>query len=379
MKWKQLQYVIRSEYGQDGVYFVNDRERRQVLKAPESPYAELFLTFLAKSFGLNTPTFRAIRPDSSEYTSMIEALKPHIEESNASLRAAQEQEYKKSDSERNLELIEKRTLDLESLPTFFLMEDLGGRSLRDVTQQDLEDWYGEDEVLNLIGQKFFTDLGKLLVFDILIRNVDRFIFWKLPGIGEIESALGNLGNFFIRDETKELTVIDSLSDRNVEVADYANAVKEVLAKTLNALPDNLVDRGQETLELTGYEVKDNARTLMLQGIREGVNHLQILNKGKTLEQIKHESMQQLSESEEKKIDALFQFIKRIGEQITTFAIVSPIVLHFGFGSVVPILPQQTLTSIPSLASSIVQSKLALLWLKEQAGQLEAQRNYSFVY
>ena len=64
MKWNQLQYFIRSEYGQDGVYFINDGQIKQVLKAPESPYAELFLTFLANSFNLNTPAVRAICADS---------------------------------------------------------------------------------------------------------------------------------------------------------------------------------------------------------------------------------------------------------------------------------------------------------------------------
>ncbi len=315
MKWNQLQYAIRSEYGQDGVYFINDGQKGQVLKAPESPYAEVFLTLLANSFGLNTPTVRVIRPDSSEYRDVIEALKPYIEESNASLRVAQEQEHQKSEDERDLELMEKRTLDLESLPLFLLMEDLSGRSLRDVTQQDLEDWYGEDENLKPTGQKFLADLGKLLVFDISIRNIDRFIFWKLPGIGEIESALGNLGNIFIRDETKELIVIDSLMDINIEIVDYANAVKEVLAKTLNALPDNLVERGQETLELTGYEIKENGRALILQGVREGINLLYDLTQGETLEQIKQESLRQLSKSEERKVDAIFQFIKKIVETL----------------------------------------------------------------
>ncbi len=319
MKWEQLEYVIRSEYGQDGIYFISDGEKRQVLKAPETPDAELFLTFLANSFGLNTPAVRVIRPNSLEYIDMIEAIKPYIENSNASLRAEQEQEHNKSEYEQNLELMEKRELDLETLPPFFLMEDIGGRSLRDFTQQDLKSWYGDDENLNPKGQKIFNDLGKLLVFDVLIRNIDRFVFWKLPGIGEIESALGNLGNIFIKDETKELFVIDSLTDRNVEIAEYANAVKEILDRTLLSLPDNLVDRGQETLELTGYEVKDNGRPLILQGVRESINYIQELNKGVILEQIKRESLQQLSQSEEKKIDALLQFVKKIGERIITFS------------------------------------------------------------
>jgi hypothetical protein len=124
------------------------------------------------------------------------------------------------------------------------------------------------------------------------------------------------------DETKELIVIDSLIDRNIEIVDYANAVKEVLAKTLNALPDNLVDRGQETLELTGYEIEENGRALILQGVREGINHLYDLTQGDTLEQIKRESLRQLSKSEERKVDALFQFIKKIGETLNLPTIVN---------------------------------------------------------
>ncbi len=192
------------------------------------------------------------------------------------------------------------------------MENLRGRSLRDITRKNLRDWYGTDEKLNQAGQKFFQDLGKLLVFDVLIRNVDRFIFWQLPGIGEVESALGNIGNIFIRNSHKELTVIDSLTDTNIEVVEYAKAVKEILARTLNALPDNLVDRGQETLQLIGYEVKKNSKALILQGVREGIKHQGNVTQGETLEQIKKETLRQLSKSEERKIDALFQFVKNIG-------------------------------------------------------------------
>ncbi len=197
------------------------------------------------------------------------------------------------------------------------MENLKGRSLRDITRKNLTDWYGADEQLNQVGQKFFKDLGKLLVFDVLVRNVDRFIFWQLPGIGEVESALGNIGNIFIRNSNKELTVIDSLTDTNIEVVEYAKAVKEILARTLNGLPDNLVDRGQETLELIGYEVKENGKALILQGVREGINYVRNFTRGETLEQIKQESLRQLSHSDLRKIDALFQFIKKIGEQMTT--------------------------------------------------------------
>ncbi len=111
--------VIRSEYGQDRVYFISDGQTEQVLKAPEIPYSELFLTLLAKSFDLDTPEFKAIRPDNQEYEEMIRYLKPDIEKSNVKLREAQKQEEHKNEDERNLELIEKRTLNLDSSPTFF--------------------------------------------------------------------------------------------------------------------------------------------------------------------------------------------------------------------------------------------------------------------
>lgn len=313
MRWNRLKYVIRSEYGQDGVYFISDGQTKQVLKAPESPYSELFLTLLARSFDLNIPEIKAICPENQQYEEIIRYIKPEIEKFNINLREAQKQEEQKNEYERDFELIEKRTLNLDSSPIFFLMENLKGRSLRDITWKNLIDWYGNDEQLNGAGRKFFKDLGKLLVFDLLVRNVDRFIFWQLPGIGEVESALGNIGNIFIQDSTKELIVIDSLTDMNLEVVEYAKAVKEILTRTLNASPDSLIDRGQQTLELIGYEVKKNSQTLILEGVNEGINHLHNLTQGNTLEQIKQESLRQLSQSEERKIEALSQFIKTILE------------------------------------------------------------------
>ncbi len=83
------------------------------------------------------------------------------------------------------------------------------------------------------------------------------------------------------------------------------------------MPDNLVDRGQETLELIGYEVEKNGKALILQGVSEGIKHVHNFTQGETLEHFKQESLRQLSQSEERKIDALFQFIKKIVEQITT--------------------------------------------------------------
>ncbi|NJL09360.1 MAG: hypothetical protein HC908_01515 [Calothrix sp. SM1_7_51] len=197
------------------------------------------------------------------------------------------------------------------------MENLKGRSLRDITGKNFIDWYGTDEHLNGAGHKFFKDLGKLLVFYLLVRNVDRFIFWQLPGIGELESALGNIGNIFIKNSKKELIVIDSLTDMNIEVVEYAKAVKEILARTLNASPDNLIDRGQQTLELIGYEVKRNSQTLILEGINEGINYLYNLAEEETLEHIKQESLRQLSKEEERNINTLSLFIKQIVEQIKT--------------------------------------------------------------
>lgn len=317
MRWNSLKYVIRSEYGQDGVYFISDGPTKQVLKAPDSPYSELFLTLFAHSFDLNTPEIQVICPDNQQYEEIIRYIKPEIEKSNIKLRESQKQEEQKNEYERDFDLIEKRTLNLDSSPTFFLMENLKGRSLRDITCKNLIDWYGADEELNGAGQKFFKDLGKLLVFDLLVRNVDRFIFWQLPGIGQVESALGNIGNIFIKDSNKELIIIDSLTDMNIEVVEYAKAVKEILARTLNASPDNLIDRGQQTLELIGYEMKKNSQALILEGVNEGIKHLHNLIQGDTLEQIKQESLRRLSQSEERKIDALSQFIKKIVEQITT--------------------------------------------------------------
>lgn len=188
MRWNRLEYVIRSKYGQDGVYFISDGQLEQALKAPESPYSELFLTLLAKSFDLNTPDIKAICSENDQYEEIIRYIKPEIEKFNTNLREAQKQEEHKNEYERDFELIEKRTLNLDSSPTFLLMENLEGRSLRDITWKNLIDWYGTDEQLNGAGRKFFKDLGKLLVFDLLVRNVDRFIFWQLPGIGELESA-----------------------------------------------------------------------------------------------------------------------------------------------------------------------------------------------
>lgn len=315
MRWNRLEYVIRSEYGQDGVYFISDERTEQVLKAPDSPYSELFLSLLAKSFDLNTPEIKAICPENQQYEEIIRYIKPEIESINRNLREAQKQEEQKNEYERNFELIEKRTLNLDSSPTFFLMENLEGASLRDITAKNLTDWYGADEQLNGAGQKFFKDLGKLLVFDLFVRNVDRFIFWQLPGIGEVESALGNIGNIFIQYSTKKLIAIDSLTDMNIEVTEYAQAVKEILARTLNGSSDNLTDRGQQTLELIGYEVKTNSRALILEGVYEGINHLHNLTQADTLEQITQESLRQLSQSEERKINTLSQFIKKIIEYI----------------------------------------------------------------
>jgi bacterioferritin (cytochrome b1) len=123
---------------------------------------------LAKSFDLDTPEVEAIRPDNQIYEEIVRYLKPDIEKSNLKLREAQKQESQKNQEERDLELIEKRILNLDSSPTFFLMENLKGRSLRDITRKNLTDWYGADEQLNQVGQKFFKDLGKLLVFDVLV-------------------------------------------------------------------------------------------------------------------------------------------------------------------------------------------------------------------
>jgi hypothetical protein len=142
-------------------------------------------------------------------------------------------------------------------------------------------------------------------------------FGNFPELEKWKVRDSNIGNIFIQDSNKELIVIDSLTDMNIEVVEYAKAVKEILTRTLNASPDNLIDRGQQTLELIGYEVKTNSQALILEGVNEGINHLHNLAQGETLEHIKQESLRQLSKEEERKIDTLSLFIKKIVEQMKT--------------------------------------------------------------
>jgi hypothetical protein len=142
-------------------------------------------------------------------------------------------------------------------------------------------------------------------------------FGNFPELEKWKVRDSNIGNIFIQDSNKEIIVIDSLTDMNIEVVEYAKAVKEILTRTLNAAPDNLIDRGQQTLELIGYEVKTNSQALILEGVNEGINHLHNLAQGETLEHIKQESLRQLSKEEERKIDTLSLFIKKIVEQMKT--------------------------------------------------------------
>jgi Actin-fragmin kinase, catalytic len=311
MEWASIESITRSAHGQDGVYFVDDGEEIIVLKAPENPSTELFLTLLATEFGFSTPTIAVIHAEQSAYKNIYTAIEPYIELSNLIIDTARRQEKTKSQSEQDLEIIDKNTLDLKTSPILFQMERLKGLALRDVVCENLEDWYGRDEQITPAGQKFFVDLGKLLVFDVITRNTDRFIFWALPGIGEKESALGNIGNIFIRAKASELIVIDSVADTNVDVDTYGDAVTEILTKTLLGAPDNLVDRGRETIALTGYEVKQHGRALILQGVRVGIQTIETLSRAKTLERVRTLTLTQLPKSQSVKIDSLFKFIKNI--------------------------------------------------------------------
>jgi hypothetical protein len=56
MDWASIESITRSEHGQDGVYFLDNGEEIGVLKAPENPSTELFLTLLATEFRFSTPT-----------------------------------------------------------------------------------------------------------------------------------------------------------------------------------------------------------------------------------------------------------------------------------------------------------------------------------
>ncbi|NJL09359.1 MAG: hypothetical protein HC908_01510 [Calothrix sp. SM1_7_51] len=119
MRWNKLKYVIRSEYGQDGVYFITDGQTKQVLKAPESPYSELFLTLLAHRFDLKIPEIKVIGPKNQQYEEIIRYIKPEIEKSNIKLREAQKQEERKNEYEQDFEILEKCILNLDISPTFF--------------------------------------------------------------------------------------------------------------------------------------------------------------------------------------------------------------------------------------------------------------------
>jgi hypothetical protein len=77
MDWASIESITRSEHGQDGVYFLDNGEEIRVLKAPENPSTELFLTLLATEFRFSTPTIEVVNADCSAYKT------PHKHPSNA--------------------------------------------------------------------------------------------------------------------------------------------------------------------------------------------------------------------------------------------------------------------------------------------------------
>ena len=270
ISWDKLVAVTRSDRGDDGVYFVVGADGHVVLKATETPGPEIFLTLLKERLGFSGPKTRYVTQDSAEGKKIRTYLKPFVEASNAALVRQKKQ------NPDDTEIQERKFLDLNHITVFSLMEFVHGRSLADTVQHHFETWFGVPPEINKNGEAMFKKLGELLIFDILIRNNDRFWLGNLPGFNE--DTLGNLGNLMFYEESGALCVIDSTSNYLEDSDEYAAQV-QLLLEDLSQKTSNcdLVKRGRFFIEESEYMAPKAANEFIFEGLRTGIDAIRSLD------------------------------------------------------------------------------------------------------
>lgn len=235
---------IEKKGGAEGAYLVEDVSGGKVIiktvvniDEKEMIDSTVLSYNLAKNFGIKVPSARYLKLDSEEGRLLIE----------------------KSSAFQDLDLAEK----LRGASAITLWEYIDGKTLGEYKNKGLSD----EKVIEIRSNlKNFFNIGKMLVFDAAIFNIDRF---KVE-LGTTEANAGNLmfSNNQLVGLDQDFARYDDVSTPGENFEGY-NATYGTLFKELLSDPDSLAERLVNKMVEEKYYLFTNMKGPISEGIQEG--------------------------------------------------------------------------------------------------------------
>lgn len=143
--WEKAVGVQKSRDGSQGVYFVSTPQGAVVVKGSNSSVCETFCAIVAEKFSIRAPKCRVVVRKSAEGALIYDSIVT-LDDAQPLYRTARQSLHRH---------------------VLLLMEFCsGGKSMKQISREQLEDIMGKGEIC--------FEIGKIAAFDMLMRNTDRF-------------------------------------------------------------------------------------------------------------------------------------------------------------------------------------------------------------
>ncbi|MFC1752016.1 hypothetical protein ACFL96_01290 [Thermoproteota archaeon] len=267
--WSKSRVSTRSEIGEDGVYFIRSRDMRFVIKGSKRAEEEMFYNYFAQEFGLNSPEMIGLSAGCQEWTELVAAVDQGISELNIKLHEKISVELVKDEEKQNIWLTEQNGLHLSEKTSLLVMSMIEGYSLKEINLFNLNKLFREQSKFSPRGIKMLEDLGKCIVMDLVIGNLDRFNLAGIDGIPNDEKYWGNMGNFMFSEQG--FHVIDTTDVRSGDENVNEGALFEAL-KSLADIKENLAERVRCTLftDDNEFDIGVQGKECVMEGIQKGM-------------------------------------------------------------------------------------------------------------
>ncbi len=246
--------VVRSTSGDDGVFIATLGTKTLVYKKSEFLESELFHAHFLKFLGFNTPMMTVLNSKESNRVTRQEPFLDAIKKSNLNIQSAKDaliatKSKRDSDSDSDSDSgsgsdsdttlyrdASKKIFELNSEDRLLQIEYVPSSNLKE-----------SGRLTETNPSKLLQDMGQLLIYDLLVRNYDRFNLYTiyrdlfhectLTGDEAIDFFCGNAGNFLISTDG-QLVVIDTISTPDFNNSSFSESIANKYFEKLNQILEN---------------------------------------------------------------------------------------------------------------------------------------------
>jgi hypothetical protein len=159
--WELVTSFKCSEAGSVGVFFIRISNKTVVVKSSKSPQSELFAMALARHLNLSAPDARVVARGTTEWNGIASKIEELAKAQSGESAAA------------NI------SSKIKNAPFLLIMQFVEGLCLGELIKTQADRYFSPSDPDT---RKRFQDMGKLISFDMMVNNWDRFPYaWDNKG------------------------------------------------------------------------------------------------------------------------------------------------------------------------------------------------------